>query len=397
MGNEITIQDCYNQMDRIRRSNNWGNAMVASSVNTIKRDMRSIERDIIGSSVLMYSSINELASSNQAGFESMVASTEGLRSDISLASYALQSSLSLSSEKIQHAVEIAEKKLTTQIQLSTAKLQLSLDNIQSSVEISNKILADILQEGRYQTSILRDINEGIHEPYIQEINNGIEDYNLRNYESAENSFNRALNIRKSLFLAHYYLGLMYKDDLKTERSLFNLEKAEKELKDAIFYGEKIFVGNRDVESYMVLAHRELSDVFYKQESCDNALKELEKGISLSTDQNETKIMYVENYVHCYYKLGNKKKALEYSKFGLESDATYVSLLCDPEIEELWDDIFKQIQDCNVSFEDVIFDLLSKVKNPDILVRINKLISEGDAKTYLGRHRIISLLKEGLQL
>ena len=74
------------------------------------------------------------------------------------------------------------------------------------------------------------------------------------------------------------------------------------------------------------------------------------------------------------------KALEYAKLGFENDATFVSLLIDDDLEEIREDLLRVVDECRVSFSSVISELLS--------------VSSDDAKTYLGRSKIISLLKKG---
>ena len=57
----------------------------------------------------------------------------------------------------------------------------------------------------------------------------------------------------------------------------------------------------------------------------------------------------------------------------------------------------QIQDLSVSFVDVILELIAKVTDPEIIAKINNSISGENAKTYLGRHQIMNLLKESTKL
>lgn len=374
MGKEITVQNLHEDLDRVRRAQNLGTAMVST-------DLNRVNKNLIGSTALLYSQIGSLSLQNTQGFNSLVASTEGLRSDIAIYSDEISSSLN----------QIG-RNLSREIQNATAKLQVSIENLGKSIGKVNEELVKIRKESEHQTIILKDINEGIHKPENQKIANGIEEFNNVEYKASEQSFNQALEIKLSSFLAHYYLACIYMDEKEIKTGLYNEDKAISEMADAIFYGEKRIDENEDVRSYMIIAHQRLSDLYFKKGALDKALDELGKGISISKDKKETKIMYVQQYVHCYHALGDKSKAMEYVRLGLDDDVTYLVLLCDPCLEDLQDDILKIVEECSYSFSKVIEDLCAQVKDVNILNKINESISDVDAKTYLGRHKILSMLR-----
>ena len=382
MANDLTIRDLQNDMDRLRRSNNWGNAMISAGVDRINRNL-------VGSSIMLYSQLGEISCENSRAFDSITSSVDDLQYEIQ----SLRKDARSVAEKVASSIKEAEKMITSQIRLSASKLQLSIDNVQDAVNRVNKQIQELVQENKVQTSILSHINEGIHNPEIQKTNNGIEDYSLRNYESAVQSFNAALAFRLSLYLPHYYLGLIYSDK-NDDNNVYDISKAEKEIKDAIFYGMKLVSGNDDVLSYMLLAHRAYANILRQEGQYPEAIEQLNKGVDLTKENFETRVMYVEEYVKCYNSMGEKDKALIFARFGLENDASYVSLLVDEDLEDLRSELLTIIDELNVSFSEIIGELVEDSDDYGLLAKINKLISAEDAKTFLGRSKIINMIKRG---
>ncbi len=382
MANELTIRDLHSDLDKMRRTNSWGNAMISAGIGKMNRD---INTSIVGSTMMLYSQLDELTSQNSMAFD-------GLSSSISDLSYEINKGASFVAKKMDSSIKDAERAITNQIRLSTSRLQLSIDNVHEAVEKVNRQINELINESKVQTSILSHINEGIHNPEIQKTNNGIEDFSLRNFESAAQSFNAALTFRLSLYLPHYYLGLIY-SDRGDDNNMYDIDKAEKEIKGSIFYGMKIIDKDPDVLSYMILARRAYADILRQKGLYSEAIGQLDQGVDISKNQLETRLLYLEEYVKNFNSLGDKDKALVYARLGFENDATYVSLLVDDELENLREDFLKIIDECRVSFADIISDLVAGADDVNLLKEINEAVSSDDAKTYLGRSRIINTLKK----
>ena len=382
MGKELTIRDLHSDLDMLRRTNNWGNAMISTGINRMNRE---INTSIVGSSMMLYSQLEDMTNQNNMALDSLSADISGL-------SYDIHESSSFITQKLSSSIKDAEQTITNQIRLSTSRLQLSIDNVQDAVERVNKQINELVKESKLQTSILSHINEGIHNPEIQKTNNGLEDFSLRNFESAVQSFNAALTFRLSLYLPHYYLGLIYSDQ-GNDNSVYDIEKAEKEIKDSIFYGMKLLAKDKDVLSYMILAYRAYANILRQTGRYSEAIGQLDKGVDISGDQLGTRLLYLEEYIKSYNSMGEKEKALVFARLGFENDATYVSLLVDDDLENLREEFLKIVEECRVSFGSVISELLKGVNDAELLKQINSSVSSDDAKTYLGRSKIIGLLKK----
>lgn len=383
MANDLTIKDLHSDLDRMRRTNSWGNAFITAGINKMNRDVNA---SIVGSSMMLYSQLDELTNQNSMAFEDLSSSINSL-------SYDIERGASYVAERMDSSIKDAEKAITNQIRLSTSRLQLSIDNVYDAVERVNKQIDELVKESKVQTSILSHINEGIHNPEIQKTNNGIEDFSLRNFESAAQSFNAALTFRLSLYLPHYYLGLIFSDK-GDDNNVYDIEKAEKEIKDSIFYGMKVLSKDKDVLSYMILAHRAYANILRQKGMYSEAIDQLNQGVDISNDQLETRLLYLEEYIKSYNSMGETEKALVFARLGFENDATFVSLLVDEELENLREDFLKILDECRISFGDLIADLVEKTSDIELLRQINETISSDDAKTYLGRSRIIRILKKG---
>ncbi len=383
MANDLTIKDLHSDLDRMRRTNSWGNAFITAGINKMNMD---INASIVGSSMMLYSQLDELTNQNSMAFEDLSSSINNL-------SYDIERGASYVAERMDSSIKDAERSITNQIRLSTSRLQLSIDNVYDAVERVNKQIDELVKESKVQTSILSHINEGIHNPEIQKINNGIEDYYLRNYESAAQSFNAALSVRLALYLPHYFLGLIF-SDRGDDNSLYDIDKAEKAIRESIRYGKQIIDRDPDVRSYMVLAYRAYANILRQKGQYAEAIEQLDKGVGFSADKLEAKLLYVEEYVKNYTCMKETDKALEYAKLGFENDATFVSLLIDDDLEEIREDLLRVVDECRVSFSSVISELLSGINDVELLKLINSSVSSDDAKTYLGRSKIISLLKKG---
>lgn len=385
MANDLTIRDLHSDMDKLRRTNNWGNAMISSSINRMNRD---VNYSIVGSSMMLYSQLGEISEQNSRAFDDLSSTISGLSYDISR-------SASRVVERVSTSIRDAEQSITNQIRLSTSRLQLAIDNVQDAVERVNKQISELVKESQLQTTILSHINEGIHNPEIQKTNNGLEDYYLRNYESAIQSFDAALSIRLSLYLPHYFLGLIYSDKGDDNNS-YDIDKAENEIKEAIRYGTKIVDKDPDVQSYMVLAYRVYANILRQKGQYTEAINQLDRGLEISSNKLEAKLLFAEEYVKNYSCLKEIDKALEYAKFGFENDATFVSLLVDDDLEDIREDLLRVVDECRVSFASVISELVSGVNDVELLKNINNSVSSDDAKTFLGRSKIINLLKKAEQ-
>lgn len=383
MANDLTIRDLHSDLDKMRRTNSWGNAMISSEIHRMNRD---VSTSIVGSSVMLYSQLDEMTNQNSMAFAD-------LSSSISDLSYDIERGASFVAKKMSSTIKSAEQAITDQIRLSASRLQLSIDNVNDAVERVNKQITELVKESKIQTSILSHINEGIHNPEIQKTNNGIEDYSLRNFESAVQSFNAALTFRLSLYLPHYYLGLIF-SDRGNDNNVYDLDKAENEIKEAIFYGMKLLSKDKDVLSYMILAHRAYANILRQKGLYPEAIDQLNKGVDISNNQLETRLLYLEEYIKSYNSMGETEKALVFARLGFENDATFVSLLVDDDLENLREELLKIVEDCRVNFGDIIADLLTGVCEVDLLKAVNKAISSDDAKTYLGRSKIIKMLKTG---
>ncbi len=383
MANDLTIRDLHSDMDRLRRSNSWGNAMISTGIDRMNRDINS---SIVGTSMMLYSQLDDISSTNSKAFRNIASSVDDMRNEIS-------QGYSYMAETMESSIKQAENAIIGQIRLSASKMQLAINNVQDAVERVNKQLNELVAESKVQTSILSHINEGIHNPEIQKTNNGIEDYGLRNFESAVQSFNAALTFRLSLYLPHYYLGLIYSDN-GDDNNNYDIDKAESEIKAALFYGMKINEGNDDVRSYMILAHRVYANILRQKCKYSQAIEQLNKGVDFAGGSLETRLLYVEEYVKNFNCMKERDKALVYARLGFENDATFVSLLVDDELENLREDFLRIVEDCNVNFSFVINDLLDHVDDYELLKAINEKISDEDAKTFLGRSKIISMIKKG---
>ena len=383
MANDLTISDLHSDLDRLRRTNSWGNAMISAGISRMNRDLNT---SIVGSSVMLYSQLDEMTNQNSMAFA-------GLSSSIDDLSFDIERGASFVAEKMDSAIRKAEHAISDQIRLSTSRLQLSIDNVNDAVERVNKQINELVKESKVQTTILSKINEGIHNPEIQKTNNGIEDYTLRNFESAVQSFDAALTFRLSLYLPHYYLGLIYSDQGE-DNNVYDINKAEKEITDAISYGMKLLQKDPDVLSYMILAHRAYAKILRQKGEYDSAIEQLNKGVDISKDQLETRLLYLEEYVKNFNSNGDTNKALVYARLGFENDASFVSLLVDDDLENLREELLKIVDECRVSFGDLIVELIDRVDDDDLIEFINESISPDDAKSYLGRMKIVDMLKKG---
>lgn len=363
MENNNSMLQLNDSLDQLRRSNNWGNAVISSEIGNLRKGL-------IGSTELIYSSFNQLSVAHENEI------------------FAIQNF----SSNVKDSVEKASRSIEQAISLSSARLQCALENVQSSIDISNELLKKVLVAEEIQTSLLEEINRGIQEPYIREINNGIEDFGLQNYKAAEKSFIRALNIRESLFLAHFYLGQIYCATGSESKELVDLGKSEYHFNQAIFYGSKLFSKNEQIIDYVVLSYRFLADIYYQDKRYQDALAALENGIKISNNTFLTKKSYVSQYARCFLKSGNKEKALEYTQYGLSIDSTFLDLVCDPELVDIRDEIIKQIDNQVKIMKKTVSNSVEDIDDYELLKSINENFSSEDMHSYLGLMKVKELLK-----
>ena len=51
MANELTIRDLHSDLDKMRRTNSWGNAMISAGIGKMNRD---INTSIVGSTMMAF-------------------------------------------------------------------------------------------------------------------------------------------------------------------------------------------------------------------------------------------------------------------------------------------------------------------------------------------------------